>query len=128
MMSFVGLLFFVPLVVFGSNHADGIVPCTGTAEDPCTWTSLYTLAGRILTFIVILSTSVAAGVFAWAGVLYFSAGGDTGKIQKAHTLFAAVAIGLVIILTAFLVVDTLLKVLTDKGLDQRAAERGLKKK
>lgn len=125
-MSFLGLLFFVPFVVFGANHSSGIVPCTGTAEDPCTWESLYVLAGAILNFIVILSTSVAAIVFAWAGVLYFSAGGDTGKIQKAHTLFTAVAIGLVIILTAWLVVDTLLKTLTGEGLDKRATEQGFK--
>ncbi len=127
MMSVLSLVLFVPVVVFGAHDGKGLVPCDGTTVHPCTWASLYILAGKILNFIVILSTSVAAIVFAWAGVLYFSAGGDTGKIQKAHTLFRAVAIGLVIILTAWLVVDVLLKTLTDKGLDQRATEQGLKK-
>ncbi|MBL4683623.1 MAG: hypothetical protein JKY37_03455 [Nannocystaceae bacterium] len=99
-----------------------IVPCSGGIGDPCGWSDLLTLGQNILNFIVTLSIVSAALIFAYAGFLYFTAGGDTGKVSQAHSLFLAVVIGLFLVLTAWLVVNTILDTLTGKGLDERAAE------
>ena len=98
-----------------------IVKCSGS---DCDWKSLIGLAQNILNFIVTLSISVAAIMFAYAGWLYFSDGGNSQKISQAHGIFASVVIGLVIVLVAWLVVNTLLDVLTGQGLDQRTNEVG----
>jgi len=112
---FLGLLATIlPVITFAQ-----IVPCTGP---DCDWGKLLTLGQNILNFIVTLSVVAAGVVFAVAGIFYFSAGGDASKIQRAHSLFSAVVIGLVIVLTAWLVVNTILDTLTGRGLDQRAAE------
>jgi len=103
-----------PHIVF----AQGLVPCGNPGQGECDFGALVELIRRIIEFIVTLSVFVATGLFAWAGVLYFTAGGDTGKIDKAHKIFYSVAIGFVIILISWLVVDTILKTLTGKGIDE----------
>ena len=104
--------------------AAAIVPCDGP---DCDWGALITLGGNILNFMVTISVFIAAIMFAYAGWLFFSDTGNASNIESAKKIFGAVVIGLIIVLTAWLVVNTLLDTLTGKGLDQRATERGLDK-
>lgn len=90
---------------------DRIVPQCG-AFGVCGLCQLVTLANNVLTTGIYLSVFFAAVLFAYAGFVYLSAYGDSGKIGKAHEIFRDVAIGLVIILSAWLIVDTLMHTLT----------------
>ncbi len=113
----------LPAVVFAQ-----LVPCGNIVDDvlkECGWSDLLTLGENILNFIIVFSVTVSAIVFAYAGFLYFSAGGDSNKISKARSLFGAVVIGLIVILTAWLIVNTILVTLTEKGLNDRKIEEGL---
>lgn len=111
----VGMLLLAPYTA----SAAGLVPCSGAAD--CNFDALVKLAQNILNFIVSISVVIAAGMFAFAGFLYFTDGGSEKNISKAHTIFTSVAIGLVIVLVAWLLVDTILKNLTGKGLDERSS-------
>jgi len=51
-------------------------------------------------------------LFAWAGWEALTAAGDTEKYGHAKSIFSNVVIGLVIILAAWLVVDTIMAVFT----------------
>lgn len=96
-----------------------IVPCNGP---DCSWSSLIELAKRILDFMITISIIIAALMFAYAGWLFFSDSGNSSNVQQGKKVFGAVVIGLVIVLTAWLVVNTIIDVLTGKGLDERSSQ------
>ena len=104
----VSVALLVPLL---ASAQGGIVPCTNN----CGFEELITLIQRVIDFIIVTGTSVAALLFAWAGWLYMSARGDTGQIGKAHNVFTTVFWGYVIILSAWLVVRTILDALLKSG-------------
>ncbi|HUD02987.1 MAG TPA: pilin [Candidatus Paceibacterota bacterium] len=112
-----------------SSNTGFLVPCgygtfnpndtSGTATDQnstgCQACSLAQLVQNIINFLIGLSIPVAAALFAWAGVLYFTSAGDTSKHSKAKGIFTNTFIGFVIVITAWLVVNTLLHVIFQQG-------------
>ena len=104
-------LAMAPSVVYAASFPSaGIVPCDGPN---CTVCSLATLAQNILNIGIYLAVFLSAVLFAWAGWKYLTAGGDTGEVSSAKKIFWNVAIGLIIILGAWLIVDTLVHTLTN---------------
>lgn len=94
---------------FSYAAAGGLVPCDGTAADPCTWEKLVQLAQNVINFLIFkLAAPLAAIMFIYAGFLYVTNGGDESKVKRAHEIFWAVFIGLVIALAAWLVVKFIL--------------------
>jgi len=92
-----------------------LVPCTGA---DCNWTAFLTLMQNLLNFLVFLGVTLSALLFAYAGFLYLTSGGG-GQVEEAKNIFTHVIIGLIIMLVAWLLVDTILKVLTGKGFRER---------
>ena len=85
--------------------------CRGDAIGGCqNICDLAQLAQNILNDAIYIAVFLAAFLFAWAGWLYLtnSAG---NSISRAKEIFANVAIGLVIILAGWLVVDVLMRTL-----------------
>lgn len=78
-----------------------LVPCNGVN---CDFNALMTLVNRVISFILYVSIPLAAISFSYAGYLYLSAAGDTGKIESAHEIFKKVLIGFIFILSAWLIV------------------------
>lgn len=78
-----------------------LVPCKGA---DCDFNALMTLVNRVISFILYVSIPLAAISFSYAGYLYLSAAGDTGKIESAHEIFKKVLIGFIFILSAWLIV------------------------
>ena len=111
---------FAPLVLFTTFFAipalawspgQPIVPnCLGTS---CGWQDLVILADNILSFFLYIAVPIAAIAFAWAGWLYLSARGNMTQIQSAHSIFLNVFIGLIIVLSAWLIVDLIFEELVD---------------
>lgn len=102
-----------PLLVFGQ---EGLVPCDGPE---CDFGHLMELIQDILNFLIAIAIPIAAVMFAYAGWLYLSGGGNQEKIKQAHKIFGSVVIGIVLVLTAWLIVNTLLSVLTGQGFNER---------
>ena len=65
---------------------------------------LELFAARLVTLLI--SAAVIAGVFylIFAGILYITAGGDPDRVKKARASIINVAIGLIVIFSAFLIV------------------------
>jgi hypothetical protein len=100
---------FLPI----SAEAAGLVPCGGGSGEPeCSVCDLVTLADNVINFIIQLSFVISALLFAYAGFLFFTAGADPGKVTSARKIFTNAIIGIIIILTAWLLVNVLLTVLT----------------
>ncbi len=72
---------------------------------------LAELANNVLTTAIYIAVFLSAILFAWAGWLYLTSGGG-GDISRAKEIFQNVAVGLVIVLIGWLVVDTLIRTLT----------------
>ena len=115
-------LFFVPLVMpttltqaqsqfIGDTLPGGIVPCGDPTDTSslCGLCDLVALAQESLNFAVYFTVFVATLLFVYAGFLYITAAGDSGQISTATKIFGKVVAGLVIVLVAWLVVDTILK-------------------
>lgn len=84
-----------------------LVPCDGSARKPCDFGQLVLLVKNLINYIFIIAVPIATVMFAYAGFLYLTAAGDTGKISKAHSVFWTVFIGFIIILSAWLIVKAI---------------------
>lgn len=95
-----------PAVTQDSTPTTGLVPCKGI---DCQFCHLAKLSQNVINFLVGLSIPIAAAMFAWAGALMFTAGDSSSRIDKAKSILRSVLIGFLIVLSAWLVVQTVLK-------------------
>ncbi len=87
----------------------GLVPCDGSVANPCGFKQIGDLINTVIGFIfknIVLP--LAAIMFAYAGFLLVTSGGETSKREEAKKIFTNVTIGLVIAAAAFLIVQTVL--------------------
>lgn len=100
----------LPYAVF-AQQARGlpkqIVPCNGI---DCGCDDLVTLAQNVMNTGIFIAIFLSAMIFAYAGWLYLS-NEAIGEQQRAKRMFSYVISGLVIILAAWLIVDTLMRTL-----------------
>lgn len=88
----------------------GLVPCNGI---DCDFNSFIELLNKVIEWIFYTAVVVATIMFAYAGWLYMSSGGNPQKISTAHNIFKKTAIGLIIIALAWLIVNTIVSSLLD---------------
>ena len=95
------------LVPCGRKYDD---PCTKNCEcTPCTLCHIFVLFKRIVDFVTIdIIFPLAILMIVVGGVMLLTAGGDPGRIGGARKILTATIIGLVIILAAWLIVDTVI--------------------
>jgi len=71
------LLFALPVL------GQGLVPCGGKNQEPCTFNDLFVLINNVIKFLLFtLIPPIAALIFAFGGITIMSAGGDPGKVEK----------------------------------------------
>lgn len=70
----------------------------------CGYPELILLSQNIMTFLMGISVALSAIAFAWAGFLYITARGNQSTLERAHSIFTKVAIGFILVLTAWLIV------------------------
>ena len=120
---FITVLFFLCALIPALSYAEDyvgddnprndkfqLVPCEGINDkgvEDCDFNALMTLINRVISFILYVSIPLAAISFSYAGYLYISAAGDTGKIEDAHKIFKSVLIGFIFIISAWLIVYTI---------------------
>ena len=69
------------------------------------------LVRNVLNFILFLTMVSAGALFAWAGWLFATGGSNSSNISKGKKIFQNVIIGLVLVLGAYTIVNTLMKML-----------------
>lgn len=111
------LVVVAPLAAMAWVPGQPLVPeCQFDADGPyCTACDLVNLVNNLLAFAVYLTTFVATIMFAYAGFLYVTAATNAENIKKAKDIFGKVLLGFVFVLTAWLIVDIVLSVLTEKN-------------
>jgi hypothetical protein len=89
----------------------GLVKCGTTSGNPCGFDDILILINTVINFILFkMVVPIAAIMFAYAGFELVTSGGETSKREKAKGIFTNVAIGLIIAVAAFLIVQTILSI------------------
>lgn len=78
---------------------------------PCDFNTLITLAKNFMNFMIVMAIPLAAISFVFAGYKLLTSGGSESAKNDAKRMFTNTGIGLVIVLAAWLVVNTLLTAL-----------------
>jgi len=95
-------VFAFPLVGLAQSGG-GLVTCKRGGKY-CTLTELIGPGGLlavIVNFIVTLAVAVSVFGIVYAGFLYLTAGGNTGKIKKGHEVITMTIIGFLIVLLTY---------------------------
>ena len=113
---FTAVFIVTPSVVLAASALPGaIVPASCNGVGGCqSICDLTTVAQNVLNTGIYIAVFLSAVLFAWAGFLYLTSVAGS-EISRAKSVFVDVAIGLVIILAGWLVVDTLMKTLVDQS-------------
>ncbi len=110
------VLVTAPALVSSAVFPGSIVTCSGAIKEgnlnPCTICDIAQVAQNVLNTGIFIAVFLSAILFAWAGGIYLTNIVNPSGITKAKTLFGSVLIGLLIILGAWLIIDTLMKTLT----------------
>lgn len=119
------LPYLILVIFFTAFHAyaapSGLVPCGNTAAagvttDPCAYADLVTLVTTVINFLIFkIAAPLGAIMFAYAGFLYLTNGGNESKIKQAHDVFLFVFWGLVVALAAWLLVNFVLEFFLGTG-------------
>lgn len=88
--------------------AQGFVTCSGP---DCNFCSLVEMANKIIEFLITMTIIIATLMLAYAGFKMVFSQGDPGSLAKAKEYMLNVFIGVLLMLAAWTIVDTLIKVL-----------------
>lgn len=100
------IIYLAPAVALAAGMPTQIVPCTGVA---CTCKDLATLAENVINAGIFLAVFLSAVLFAWAGwkIMVGKSLGTGEDISKGKEVIWNVVIGLVLIVGAWLIVNTI---------------------
>lgn len=95
----------LPTIVYGA----GLIPCEGTAADPCTFDKLIVLANSVVHFLMYsVAVPLAAIGFMWAGGRLVLLQDKEGEWNKAKESFGNIAMGFAIMIGAYVLIKTIL--------------------
>lgn len=98
-----------------------IVPCgnmkdeSGRVLDECSFYDLIKMANNLIDILIKISFPIAAAMIAWAGIIMMLNPANSGKRTEALNMMKNVVIGFAIIISAWLVVEAITKVLINEN-------------
>lgn len=110
---FLSLMVLITMPVLALAQAGGLVPCSGP---DCNTNDVVGFANRVIEYLITALGIIAVIVMVVAGFKMVTSAGDEGAWRSAKDMFTNVVIGIILILAAWLIVDTVLKGLTGRGL------------
>lgn len=118
---FFGAVLAFPFAVSAQDSSfwdpkNGLVPCGNPGQSPCTLCDFATLLNILIKFAIYgLALPIAGLMFIYSGFLFALSGGNPSRIESAKKVLTNTITGLIIMLIAFFVVDTLIKTLVAKS-------------
>ena len=110
----VALSYVVALPVY----AAGLVPCGGNGEHDCQLSDLIGMANGIVAYLLYIGVFVGVVMISYAGYTLVISQGNESAMEKAKSRIWNVIVGFVIILLAYLIINTILSVLTGSGFEK----------
>lgn len=114
------LLFLIWMLAPLAVSAQGLVPACPVGQEGCAEAyapdnygvcELVSLSNNIVRFIIGLIAVLGAIIMVYAGFLLVSSRGNASQMERAKQMFTNILIGMVIMLSAFLVVNTVMSML-----------------
>jgi hypothetical protein len=105
------ILALAPSFALGAGLTQIVPPgCNGQGgcQNIC---DIAALAQNILNDAIFIAVFLSAGLFAWAGLKMLVSPASPGQQGQAKTLFFNVLVGFLIILAAWLIIDTIMRVM-----------------
>ncbi|NCN52944.1 hypothetical protein GW950_00590 [Candidatus Wolfebacteria bacterium] len=100
---------YMMLVRANITSAQGLVPCSGV---DCNLCDLLVLVNNLITFMIEATIALAALFFAYGAFTMILAGGSPDNVNKGkESMFTAIK-GVVVILTAWLILGTIIQMLS----------------
>jgi hypothetical protein len=93
-----------------SSATGGLVSCTGTVD--CNLCTLVRLLQNLINFALGLTIPIAVALFAYSAFLLFTSQANPARVTLAKKIFKSALIGFLVALSAWLLVQTVLNVLT----------------
>jgi hypothetical protein len=110
-------VFILPVISIAENIYTPLIRCglsgTGPYAVPCKFPEFIGLINRIINWIISIAGVIFTISAIWGGFLYMTSGEKPGNKDKAKSLLWSTLMGFVIILTAWLIVYTILNILVD---------------
>ncbi len=107
------LVFFsfilLPSIVFGAGDL-GMVTCDGV-DTACTFCTLMTMVNNLIQWLFTMLALIAVMMLMYAGVQLVVSRGNSHAMEEVKGMLTNIVIGFVIILSAWLIVDTVMKML-----------------
>ena len=105
---FSGFVFVLLSVLLPDISSAALVPCEGAG---CTTCDIVATANGVVSWLIGIMAVLCAVILAISGLRMVTAGGNTGQIESAKGMIWNALIGFIILLAAWLIVDTVLKLL-----------------
>ncbi len=110
LLALLALPLLSPQIAFGADP--GLVTCGYDGID-CNFCTFVEMVDRIIDFLFIILTLVAVAVMMFAGFTLVLSQGNTEARSKATGMLTNVVVGFVMVMAAWLIVDTIMKMLID---------------
>jgi len=107
------LLLFTPLL----TNAAGLVPCGGPGESACNTCHLLVLVQNVLEFALKMAFLVIIGFIVYGGFRWIFSLGKEENLKAGRQIITNAIIGLIIILTAWIIVNTVFWAIKQMGGD-----------
>jgi len=91
-----------------TSSPGGLIECNGPE---CNIYDFIDLIHNVINYVLGLGIALVSITFAYAGYLYMTAQGDSSKVQQAHQMLKKTLFGFIIAISAFLLVQLLVKTL-----------------
>lgn len=110
---FIILIFTFLFLNFASMAQAALVPCGPGVGHECAWCDLMTLGKNIIDFIVYyLVFPITAVMIVVGGLFVMTAGGSESRFSKGKEIATAAVIGLLIALTSWIIINTIMGIAT----------------
>lgn len=106
--------------IYNPDPDYGLVPCGSPGQDQCTTNHVVAFANNLITWLISILGVIAVIALIITGFKLVTSAGNPSAWSAAKEMFTNIVIGIIIILAAWLVVDTILKGFTDEGLNERS--------
>jgi len=111
------LVFFLPTPTYAQQGLAQLAGCSGPDCGTC---HVIKLANGLIMWLITFVFLLFAVLLVRAGVLLVTSGGNPGALQSAKANFINALVGLIIILAAWLIIDTIMKALVGKEGDEES--------
>ena len=109
------LLVFASLLPKPASAQEGFVTCEGTRDNPCDFCHVISTSSNVLDFIITVAVVIVTLMILYAGMKLVTSAGNTEAKEKAKSYLTNAIIGLIIVLTSWLLIDTIMKIIVDQN-------------